>query len=85
MEERIATMMREHGEQRETEGYVNGMRTAMTQGPGADVRPLRGVSPRQPARRRSRNATHAVAGTPLPGLCRSVDAKGPDDPLSESQ
>jgi hypothetical protein len=45
MEERITTMMREYGEQRETEGYVNGMRTAMTQGPGADVRPLRGKPP----------------------------------------
>jgi hypothetical protein len=45
MEERITTMMHEHGEQRETEGYVNGMRTAMTQGPGAEVRPLRGKPP----------------------------------------
>jgi hypothetical protein len=45
MEERITTMMREYGEHRETEGYVNGMRTAMTQGPGADVRPLRGKPP----------------------------------------
>ena len=45
MEERITTMMREYGEQRETEGYVNGMRTAMTQGAGAEVRPLRGKPP----------------------------------------
>jgi hypothetical protein len=48
MEERIATKLREYGEQRETEGYVNGMRTAMAQGPGAEVRPLRGKPP--PAR-----------------------------------
>jgi hypothetical protein len=45
MEERITTMMREYGEQRETEGYVNGMRTAMAQGAGAEVRQLRGKPP----------------------------------------
>jgi hypothetical protein len=45
MEERIATMMRDYGEQRETEGYVNGMRAATMQGRGAEIRPLRGVPP----------------------------------------
>jgi hypothetical protein len=43
IEERITAMMREYGEQRETEGYVNGLRTAMT--PDAEVRQLRGVPP----------------------------------------
>jgi hypothetical protein len=46
LEERITTMMKEYGEQRETEGYVNGLRTAMA--PDAEVRQLRGVPP--PAR-----------------------------------
>jgi len=45
MEERITTMMREYGEQRETDGYVNGMRTAISQAREADVRPLRGLPP----------------------------------------
>ena len=29
LEGRVSSMMKEYGEQRETEGYVNGMRTAM--------------------------------------------------------
>jgi hypothetical protein len=41
--ERVAVLMREYGEHRETEGYVNGMRTAMA--PDAEVRQLRGVPP----------------------------------------
>jgi len=45
IEERITATFKEYGEQRETEGYVNGMRTAMAQGPGAEVRPLRGGRP----------------------------------------
>ena len=45
MEERITAMMREYGEQRETEGYVNGMRVAMAQGRDAEVRQLRGLPP----------------------------------------
>ena len=38
-------MIREYGEQRETDGYVNGMKTAMTQARDADVRPIRGLPP----------------------------------------
>jgi hypothetical protein len=41
--ERVTALMREYGEHRETEGYVNGMRTGMA--PDAEIRQLRGVPP----------------------------------------
>jgi hypothetical protein len=43
LEARIAALTAEYGEQRETDGYVNGMRVATK--PGGDVRPLHRVPP----------------------------------------
>jgi hypothetical protein len=44
LEDRIGAMTREYGEQRETDGFLNGMRVGATSGRdgGAEVRPLRG-------------------------------------------
>jgi hypothetical protein len=44
IEEKFDTLMREYGETRETEGFLNGMRAA-TRPPNGDVRPLRTVPP----------------------------------------
>ncbi len=46
LESRIAALTSEYGEQRETDGYVNGMRVATRgNGPSAEVRPLHRVPP----------------------------------------
>ena len=44
IEEKFDTLIREYGETRETEGFLNGMRAA-THAPNGDVRPLRTVPP----------------------------------------
>ena len=46
LEARITSLTSEYGEQRETDGYINGMRVATTPGqPSADVRSIRRVPP----------------------------------------
>jgi hypothetical protein len=45
LEARIASLTTEYGEQRETEGYINGMRVARSEQSRADVRPIRKVPP----------------------------------------
>ncbi|HKT02358.1 MAG TPA: hypothetical protein VJT31_22745 [Rugosimonospora sp.] len=45
LEARITALTAEYGEQRETDGYVNGMRAARHDPPPAEVRPLHRVPP----------------------------------------
>lgn len=48
LEERIISLTAEYGEQRETDGYLNGMRTATAPDrEGGEVRPIRRALPRQ--------------------------------------
>jgi hypothetical protein len=45
LEARIASLTTEYGEQRETDGYINGMRVATSEQTGADVRSIRRLPP----------------------------------------